>query len=64
MDRVVIDNDGVTVIDYKTGKDKEALDNYRTQLKNYMSILRDVYTGKTVKGVIAFVDLAEVERIG
>ncbi|MGD0283043.1 MAG: 3'-5' exonuclease, partial [Dissulfurispiraceae bacterium] len=58
------ENDGVTVIDYKTGKDKEALDNYRTQLKNYMSILRDVYTGKTVKGVIAFVDLAEVERIG
>ncbi len=64
MDRVVIDNDAVTVIDYKTGKDKEALDKYRAQLKNYMSILRDVYTGKTVKGVIAFVDLAEMERIG
>ena len=64
MDRVVIDNDGVTVIDYKTGKDKEALDKYRAQLKNYMRILRDVYTGKTVNGVIAFVDLAEVEKIG
>ncbi len=64
MDRVVIDSDSVTVIDYKTGKDKEALDQYRAQLKNYMSILRDVYTGKPVKGVIAFVDLAEMERIG
>lgn len=64
MDRVVIDNDSVTVIDYKTGKDKEALDKYRAQLKNYMRILRDVYTGKTVNGVIAFVDLAEVEKIG
>ncbi len=64
MDRVVIDNEGVTVIDYKTGKDKEALDKYRAQLKNYMGILSDVYTGKTVKGVIAFVDLAEVQRVG
>ena len=64
MDRVVIDNDSVTVIDYKTGKDKEALDKYRSQLMNYMSILRDVYPGKTVKGVIAFIDLSEVERIG
>ncbi len=64
MDRVVIDSDRVTVIDYKTGMDKNALDQYRAQLKNYMSILRDVYTGKPVKGVIAFVDLAEVERIG
>src|SRR5208337_4229993 len=45
MDRVVIDNDGVTVIDYKTGKDRKALDEYSAQLKNYMSILRDVYTG-------------------
>ena len=64
MDRVVIDRDGVTVIDYKTGKDKEAPDKYRAQLKNYMSILSEVYTGKTVEGVIAFVDLSEVERVG
>lgn len=64
MDRVVIDNDGVTVIDYKTGKDREAPAQYRAQVKNYMSILRDIYPGKAVKGVIAFVDLGEVQRIG
>ena len=64
MDRVVIDDDGVTVIDYKTGKDKKALDKYKAQLKNYMGMLSDVYTGKAVNGIIAFVDLAEVERVG
>ncbi len=64
MDRVVIDNDSVIVIDYKTGKDKEAIEKYRAQLKNYMNILGDVYTGKTVKGIIAFVDLGEVEKAG
>jgi ATP-dependent exoDNAse (exonuclease V) beta subunit len=63
MDRVIIDNDCITVIDYKTGKDKESLDKYRAQLKNYMSILCDVYPGKTIKGIIAFVDLAQVEIV-
>jgi hypothetical protein len=29
-----------------------------------MSILSDVYIGKTVEGIIVFVDLAEVERMG
>jgi len=64
MDRVVIDDEGVTVIDYKTGKDKSALDKYKAQLTNYMSILSDVYAGKSVEGIIVFVDLAEVERMG
>ena len=63
MDRVIIDNDGVTVIDYKTGKDRESPDKYTAQLKNYMSILRDVYPGKTVRGIIAFVDLVQVESM-
>jgi ATP-dependent exoDNAse (exonuclease V) beta subunit len=64
MDRVVIDTEGVTVIDYKTGKDKAALEKYRQQMRNYIGILCDVYSGKTVRGVIAFIDLGEVEHMG
>jgi ATP-dependent exoDNAse (exonuclease V) beta subunit len=63
MDRVIIDNNCVTVIDYKTGKDKESLDKNRAQLKNYMSILSDVYPGKTIEGIVAFVDLTQVESV-
>lgn len=63
MDRVVIDAGEVTVIDYKTGRDKEALEKFRSQMRNYMGILRDVYSGKTVRGAIAFIDLGEVEHI-
>jgi ATP-dependent exoDNAse (exonuclease V) beta subunit len=64
MDRVIIDPDGLTVIDYKTGKNKEALEKYRAQVRNYMKILSEVYPGKAVSGIIAFVDLGEVEKIG
>lgn len=63
MDRVVIDPDGVTVIDYKTGSEKEALEKYKSQIRNYMKILAEVYPGKAVRGVIAFVDLGEVEKM-
>lgn len=63
MDRVVIEAGSVTVIDYKTGKSKEASAKYASQIRNYMGILGDIYTGKTVKGVIAFVDAGEVEVI-
>jgi ATP-dependent exoDNAse (exonuclease V) beta subunit len=63
MDRVVIDRDGAVVIDYKTGKDKEAQDKYRAQLRDYMRILGEVYTGKAIKGIVAFVDLCEMEKL-
>ncbi len=64
MDRVIIDPNSVTVIDYKTGRDKEALDKYKNQMKNYMNILEEVYSEKSVGGIIAFVDLGEVEKMG
>ena len=63
MDRVVIDPDRVTVIDYKTGKDGEAVDKYRVQMRNYMRILSEVYPGTAVSGIIAFVDSGEVVSI-
>ncbi|MGO9612330.1 MAG: UvrD-helicase domain-containing protein [Dissulfurispiraceae bacterium] len=64
MDRVVIEAGTVAVIDYKTGKSgKKALEQYVSQLRNYMGMLGDIYLGRTVRGVIAFVDLGEVEEI-
>jgi len=63
MDRVIIDEDRVMVMDYKTGGDKKVEERYISQLKNYMRILKDLYQGKTVEGMIAYVDLKEVVRI-
>jgi ATP-dependent helicase/nuclease subunit A len=60
MDRVVIDEDRVSVIDYKTGTGKEAEKEYISQIKNYMRILKEIYSGKNVEGVIAYVDLKEI----
>ncbi len=63
MDRVVIDADKITVMDFKTGSDKEAEEKYETQMKTYMKLLRDIYPDKRIEGVIAYVDLKEIRRI-
>lgn len=63
MDRVVIDADKITVMDFKTGSDKETGEKYETQMKTYMKMLRDIYSDKQIEGIIAYVDLKEIRRI-
>jgi ATP-dependent exoDNAse (exonuclease V) beta subunit len=63
MDRVIIEEDRICVIDYKTGTDKEAEKEYIHQLKNYMRILKEIYPDKHVEGIIAYVDLKEISKI-
>jgi ATP-dependent helicase/nuclease subunit A len=63
MDRVIFEEDQISVIDYKTGTDKEAEKEYISQLKNYIRILKEIYPGKKVEGVIAYVDLKEISRV-
>jgi ATP-dependent exoDNAse (exonuclease V) beta subunit len=63
MDRVIFDKDRVSVIDYKTGTDKEAEKESISQLRNYMQILKEIYPDKTVEGIIAYVDLKEIRKI-
>jgi ATP-dependent exoDNAse (exonuclease V) beta subunit len=53
MDRIIVDADVVTVLDFKTGDDKDA---YTDQVKGYINILQNFYPGRTIRGVLAFVD--------
>jgi ATP-dependent exoDNAse (exonuclease V) beta subunit len=63
MDKVIFEEDRISVIDYKTGTDKEAEKEYISQLKNYVRILREIYPDKNVEGVIAYVDLKEIRKV-
>jgi ATP-dependent exoDNAse (exonuclease V) beta subunit len=63
MDRVIIDRDKITVIDYKTGGERDSEEKYLVQMKTYMKILKEVYPGKDVEGIIAYVDRKEVRWV-
>lgn len=64
MDRVVIDREEVAVIDFKTGKNPEMREKYREQMDTYIGVLRDVYPGKKVRGLISLADLGQAEERG
>jgi ATP-dependent exoDNAse (exonuclease V) beta subunit len=63
MDRVILDTEKITVIDYKTGHDRGADDTYGAQMKTYLKILREVYPDRPAEGIIAYVDINEFRSI-
>ena len=62
LDRVIVDADAITVVDFKTGGD-ELEKEYREQVRNYISLLRDVYPGRKVSGVLAYVDMLQLRPV-
>ena len=61
IDRLVIDHDIVTVIDYKTGGERP---EYISQVKEYIDLLKDVYPQKRIQGILAYIDLNVVRSVG
>jgi ATP-dependent exoDNAse (exonuclease V) beta subunit len=52
MDRVIIDSDIITVLDYKTGTSS---DNYQSQIDRYLNILRQLYPDIKIKGNVLYI---------
>ena len=63
MDRVVIDPDRVTILDFKTGGEGWAGEKYRAQMRKYMRIAKDVYPGRGVEGRLVYVDMGEIRTL-
>lgn len=60
IDRLVIDPDCVTVIDYKTGAEA---DEHHEQVREYMKLVHQLYPDRAVQGLLAYVDLEVVRKV-
>jgi len=60
IDRIIVDSNKITVIDYKTGEES---DEYINQVKKYIEVLSEKYLGVETQGLIAYVDLGIVKKI-
>lgn len=58
-DKVIIDTENITVVDFKTGKENEG---YEKQIKNYINIVKQVYK-KPCCGKIAYINTCTVKDI-
>ena len=61
IDRMLVGEDEVLVVEYKTGSDK--LPQYREQVLEYVDIVTSIYEGKAVRPFLAYPDLLEVEEV-
>ncbi len=61
IDRLIIKEDGVLVIDYKSGGEELAV--YQAQVREYMQILKSLYPQRIIKGFLLFVEDLKVEQI-
>ncbi|MCM8787719.1 MAG: UvrD-helicase domain-containing protein [Candidatus Omnitrophica bacterium] len=61
IDRLIIKNNQVWIIDYKSSYElKEA---QYLQVKEYMKILKDIYPSKLIRGFIIYLDTAKLEEV-
>ncbi len=63
VDRVIVDPEVVTVIEYKTGRAEVDEEKHAAQMTNYLGIMGEVYKGRRVEGIIAYVDAKVVRPV-
>lgn len=59
MDRVVLDPDRVTLVDFKTGKPAD----HGSQIAEYRTILAALYPGRAIDAALAYVDRNVIEAV-
>ena len=60
VDRLVIDADTITVIDYKTGAEDP---EHHDQVRDYMKLVGTIYPKRTIQGILAYVDLNLIRNV-
>ncbi len=63
IDRLVIDEECVTIIDFKTGSDSSSEERHIEQVKNYMKIVSGIISDRPVYGLLVYSDLGKVTAI-
>ena len=61
-DRVVIDAERITVMEFKTGKEED-YEGHVAQMRNYLRLAGAIFKDKPVEGIIAYVDARRSMRV-
>ncbi|MCM8819890.1 MAG: PD-(D/E)XK nuclease family protein, partial [Candidatus Omnitrophica bacterium] len=62
IDRLIVKNNQVWIIDYKSSY--EFKDTHHLQVKEYMEILKNIYSEKLIRGFIVYLDQNKLEEVG
>lgn len=56
VDRMIIDDDRITLIDFKTGAPGDFIDSYREQALRYVQIVKTLYPDREVEAFLMLID--------
>ena len=64
-DRLLIEPEGISIIDFKTGQfpDEAVKKGHTEQVKNYKAMLEEIYPGRKISGWLLYIDSAEREEV-
>ncbi|MEK6649539.1 MAG: PD-(D/E)XK nuclease family protein, partial [Bacteroidota bacterium] len=62
VDRAIVDAESVTVVDFKTGG-RDLEEKYKKQVRAYLTLLADLYPGRRLRGVLAYVDRGMIVEV-
>jgi ATP-dependent helicase/nuclease subunit A len=64
-DRLLIEPEAISIIDFKTGQlpDEVIKKSQAGQVKNYKTILEEIYPGRKVRGWLLYIDSGELEEV-
>lgn len=60
IDRLILKDDEVVIIDFKSGREEEG---QAKQIKEYIELIRAIYPGKKVKGCLLYVDELLIKEV-
>lgn len=63
IDRLVVTKSEAVIIDYKSTREKELQEQYHKQVCEYMSIVKQIYPGHKVRGILIYLDELTAEEI-
>ncbi|MFB3896895.1 MAG: UvrD-helicase domain-containing protein [bacterium] len=63
IDRLIIDQQRVTILDFKTGVDDKNEPEYRKQLNHYLELIAPIYPHKSGEGYLVYIDLDKIVEI-
>jgi len=63
VDRLIVKNKEVIILDYKSSRGEDLRDGYIEQIHEYKAIFSEIYPGKKVKGVLLYLDDLSVEEV-
>ena len=62
VDRMIIDADSISIVDFKTGSDMDEtkIESYISQIKRYVSVAKGIYRNRQIRGIILSFDDRDV----